>query len=725
MKMTKKNTGLCYEDLQCKLASYIKDANDLATIDKAYQYAVKFHYGEKRLTGEDYMEHPVNVAYILAEINADVETICASLLHDVLEKGTITKAELVNTFGDGIASLVDGVTTINKLNFTGDNEAIIANHRKIFVGLSEDVRVIIIKLADRLHNMRTLWVHSEKKQKEKARETLDVLVPIAHRLGMNQIKSELEDLSLRYYKPDAYFSIVEKLNQTKNDRDEAVLEMQNTISGLLTEHNIKHKIKGRAKSIYSIYNKLDKGRKFSDIYDLLALRVYVDADEQCYQTLGIIHSKFKPIPKRFKDYIAMPKTNMYQSLHTTVFGVGEQLFEIQIRTNEMDKTAENGIASHWSYKENVGSGKVSLQNAMEQKLQFFKTIMDIKEEDGSDEEFVRKVQGDVLNENIYVFTPKGDVIELAKGSTPIDFAYRVHSGVGDKMVGAIVNNSIVPLDYELKDNDIVKINTNKNQIGPSKEWINMAKTYQAKNKIKAFFNKIDKDDYHKKGEEIISKELRKRKLPFADVFTNDHIAKILGEFKVDSMEELYVDLGNGKIPFSQVLNLLYNEQETKEDLILKKVQNKVVTVTNIKTDILVEGIDEIKVNVASCCKPIPGDSIVGYITKGYGISVHRTSCPNLKDVTERIIDVKWNANVTKKYPTNILIHASENKNILLDVISKTSSSDLSVQSINTIVTNDNYMYEITVLVENRDKLDKFISDISSLKNIIDVGRIIK
>lgn len=723
--MTKKNTGLTYEVLKEKLESYIKNPEELKIVDSANQYACKFHYGEKRLTGEDYMDHPLNVAYILAEINADVDTICAAILHDVLESGTVTKKNIAEVFGDGVANLVDGVTTINKLNFTGDNEAIIANHRKIFVGLSEDVRVIIIKLADRLHNMRTLWVHSEKKQKEKARETLDVLVPIAHRLGMNQIKSELEDLSLRYYKPDVYFSIVEKLNQTKNDRDATVLEMQDTISGLLTEHGIKHKIKGRAKSIYSIYSKLDKGRKFSDIYDLLALRIYVEHEEQCYQALGIVHSKFKPIPKRFKDYIAMPKTNMYQSLHTTVFGVDEQLFEVQIRTNEMDKIAENGIASHWSYKENGGNGKANLQNAMEQKLQFFKTIMDIKNEDESDEEFVRKVQGDVLNENIYVFTPKGDVIELPIGSTPIDFAYRVHSGVGDKMIGAIVNNSIVSLDYILKDNDIIKINTNKNQVGPSKEWINMAKTYQAKNKIKAFFNKIDKDDYHKKGEEIMNKELRKRKISLAEFFTPDNTTKVFTELKISDMDELYVDLGNGKVPVSQVISAVHNETDSKVEAIIKKTKNKVIIVQNVKRDIIVEGIDDIKVNVASCCKPVPGDSIVGYITKGYGISVHRSTCPNLKDLTERIIDVCWNKKVTKKYSTSILIHANENKNILVDVISKTANNDIQIQTINTTTIGDSYMYELTVSVENKDRLAKFIADINVLPNVIDADRIIK
>ena len=720
----KTNQTIRYEDLKLSLGEYIKEKAHLDLIENAFNLASKLHFGEKRLNNDDYIVHPLSVAYILVSIQADHETICAALLHDVLELDLLKKEDLINDFGSSITSLIEGVTTINKLNFAGNNEAVIANHRKILVGLSEDVRVIIIKLADRLHNMRSLWVHDEKTQKEKAKETLDILIPIAHRLGMNQIKSELEDLSLRYYKPDAYFQIVEKLNQTKNERDEVVLEMKLAISNLLKDHEINHTIKGRAKSIFSIYKKLDKGRKFSDIYDLLALRVFVDSEEECYQALGIIHSKFKPIPKRFKDYIAMPKTNMYQSLHTTVFGINEYLFEIQIRTPEMDQIAENGIASHWSYKEN-GSGKKALQTAMEQKLQFFKNLMEIKNDENTDEDFVSTVQKDVLNENIYVFTPKGDVIELPKGATPIDFAYRVHSGVGDKMVGAIVNNSIVPLDYELQDNDIIKINTNKNSIGPSKEWINMAKTYQAKNKIKSFFNKIDKEEYEKKGEELLNKELRKRKISSQDFYNNENLDKIYKELKILDQTELYVDLGNGKTTPNQVINIIYNEVETKEDLILKRVKDNKEIKVHIKNDIIVKGIDEIKISVASCCKPIPNDNIVGYITKGYGITVHRAICPNIQDLNERIIDVLWNDTTSKKYPASILIHARENKNLLLDIVSKTSNNDITIQTINSIESKDNFMFEIVITVENNNRLEKFMSELKTIDSIIDVERSIK
>lgn len=720
--MRKDKPNLTFEELYKKVSSYITKDEELKQISKAYLFAYEKHFGQKRLTGEDYIVHSLNVAYILSDILVDYQTICAALLHDVMRECDVTKEELIDKFGIEIATLVEGVNKINKLNFSGDNEATLANHRKILVGLTEDVRVITIKLADKLHNMRTMWVLSEKRQKENARETLDILIPIAHRLGMNKIKSELEDLSLRYLKPDVYFSIVEKLNQSKNERDKHVEDMINDVSKLLTEHGIKHEIKGRSKSIYSIYKKLDTGRRFSDIYDLLALRVFVDTESDCYQAMGIIHSKYKPVPKRFKDYIAMPKPNGYQSLHTTVFGSNGNLFEIQIRTYDMDQVAEHGVASHWSYKE---KNKAVMQSAMEEKLQFFRSIIELQNEDSDDEEFVHKVKEEVLNNTIYVFTPKGDVVEMPLGSTPIDFAYRVHSKVGDTMVGAIVNGNIVPLDYKLKDNDIIKINTNKNSSGPSREWINMAFTSQAKNKIRAFFNKIDKEDYLKKGEDLLSRELRKKKLSINEFLNSDNLNKVLEELKLGDLQELYINLGNGKIKPVQVINCVTNTNLTKEELVLKKAVNNTSTKINVKNDIIVSGIDEIKINIASCCKPIPGDSIVGYISTGNGINVHRSICPNISDINEKIIDVYWNDNIDKRYSTDILIHSTDNKKILLDVVSKTSNSDILIQNINTINTADNYMFSVNVLVKNIESLNKFMNDIRMIPSILDVERVIK
>ena len=570
--------------------------------------------------------------------------------------------------------------------------------------------------------MRTLWVHSEKKQKEKAKETLEILTPIAHRLGMNSIKSELEDLSLRYYKPDIYFDIVKQLNQTKNERDKAVVTMQEDVSDILTKNGIEHTIKGRAKSIYSIYKKLDKGKQFNDIFDLLALRVYVNTEQECYHALGLIHSKYRPIPKRFKDYIAMPKTNMYQSLHTTVFGYDSELFEIQIRTYEMDEIAERGIACHWSYKE---KSKANLQNEMEQKLQIFRSIIELNNEESNDEEFVKNVTEDVFKNTIYVFTPKGDVIELPNGSTPIDFAYRVHSGVGDKMVGAIVNNNIVPLDYILKDNDIIKINTNKNSVGPSYEWINLAHTAQAKNKIRAFFKKIDKEEYLKRGEETLLKELKKKKLVISEFLSKTNVEKILEEFKLDTLEDLYIDIGNNRVPVGAVINAVTSETNTKEEIILRKTQNNVESIPTVASDIIVGDISDIKVNVASCCKPVPGDEIIGYITKGYGISVHRTVCPNIKETEERIIDVKWNQVIEKKYPTSLIVKALKSDNLLLEVIAKTSSNKITIQSINTYNGLDETTFTITVLVEDKETLKKFINDVRMINNVLEVERLIK
>ncbi len=707
------------DKLKQKLSLYMTQ-KEIDKVMKAYEYACEKHFGQKRLTGEDYINHPIEVSLILANIKVDVDTICAGLLHDVLEDTNATYEEIEKKFGKVIANLVSGVTKINNISFNGyDSDASIANQRKILVGLTEDVRVIVIKLADRLHNMRTLWAIPLERQKAKAKETLDILVPIAHRLGMNNIKSELEELCLRYLKPEVYFDIVEKLNQTKAERDELVVKMKEEVSNILNEHSIKHEIKGRAKSIYSIYKKLDTGRRFSDIYDLLALRVFVDTEADCYQALGIIHSKFKPIPKRFKDYIAMPKTNMYQSLHTTVFGIDGHFFEIQIRTYEMDEVAEHGFASHWSYKEHKSMSSAAMQNEMEQKLQFFRSIIDLKNEDADDETLVNSMKEE-FNDTIYVYTPKGDVIELPKGATPIDFAYRVHSDVGDKMVGALVNNQIVPLDYELKDNDIIKINTNKNSLGPNREWINMAKTAGAKGKIKAFFNRMDKDEYAKRGEELLLKELRKKKISANDFLVDENINKLISDFKCGDLNELYINIGNNKI---SPISLIRDLDEVDETPVIKK--NKEIVLPNIKNDVLVNGIDEIKVNIASCCKPVPGDKIIGYITKGYGITIHRSSCPNVNDLEERFIPVHWNDEITKRYPTTIIIHTLSKKDILLDIISKSSNRSINIESINNLYTNDSYNYEITLIVNNLEELEKFIGDIKSIEEVNDVERMLK
>ena len=467
IEVTKQKDTTTLEDLLKRTDHYIKDLDERNEIIKAYHYAEEAHRGQYRKSGEPYIIHPLNVAIILTEIYADKESIVTALLHDTIEDCEVTEEEIEQEFGPTVLKLLRGVTKLSRIHFSTENEYLIDYYKKIIVGMSEDVRVIIIKLADRLHNMRTLWALSPEKQKRKAKESLEILAPISDHLGIHKITSELRDLSLRYLKPTAFYDIAEKLNKTKLERDATVSTMMDEVSSLLSEHNIVHEIKGRAKSIYSIYNKLNKGKKFSDIYDLLALRIFVNTEQECYLALGIIHSKFRPLPNRFKDYIAMPKANMYQSLHTTVFGVDGYLFEIQIRTYEMDEIAENGIASHWAYKEQKDASRL-MQTTTEQKLQFFKSIIELSKEQLSSEEFVQSVKEEVLNNNIYCFTPKGDVIELPRGATPLDFAYKVHTKVGETTVGAIVNNNIVPLNYELQNNDIVKINTNKNSC-PTKE----------------------------------------------------------------------------------------------------------------------------------------------------------------------------------------------------------------------------------------------------------------
>ena len=721
--MSKHQKDLTIEKLMDKIKTYITDEKELSVIDKAYKYAYEKHFGQKRLTGEEYIIHPLNVTYILTRISADYETLSAALLHDVVEDCGVSVNEIEENFGHNIAILVDGVTKINKLNLSGTTEALINNQRKILVGLSEDVRVIIIKLADRLNNMQTLFVHSEKKQKETARETLDILTPIADRLGINSIKQDLEELCLRYLKPGEYYDIVEKLNATKAERDNSVAKMIENVSDLLNKHDIKHEIFGRSKSIYSIYKKLEKGKRFSEIYDLLALRILVDTEQDCYQALGIIHSKFRPKPKRFKDYIAMPKTNMYQSLHTTVFGVDGQLYEIQIRTYEMDRVAEYGIASHWSYKEK-GSVKAVMQNEMEQKLQFFRAIMDLKKEQENPEDFVNTVKEEVFHNTIYVFTPLGDVIELPNGSTPVDFAYKVHTNVGDKTVGAIVNSNMVPLDYKLKSDDIVKIITNNNSAGPSREWLNFVQTTHAKNKIKAFFNRINKEENLKKGEDILSKELRKQKISNDEFFDDEKFKKLLSDLKFNSANELYGNLGSGKISINTVMDNFLKKEVSKEEKILEKATKGSQKQSSSNSLIGVAGIDDIKVNLASCCNPVPGDRIVGYITKGYGITVHRMVCPNVSNLDERLIEVKWNTD-TSKLPTNILVRSNSDNNSLINIISKAANNDIPVRKFNSHRSKEDDAIEMTVLVNNKEQLLKLMNDIKMIPEVTDVERLIK
>ena len=701
--MTKVKNDYTINDIIKIVKTYIKSDNTSLILD-SFNYVSSF-------IDEESKQNILNVAYILTTVNADIDTITASFLYRLFMNNSVSRSELENKFDFVIVRLAYGIYKLNKISFSTENDYLIEYYKKVIVGMSEDVRVIIVSLSERVNLMRTLSGYTRDEQKRIAKETLEIFAPIAHHLGVYKLKSELEDLSLRYLKPDVFYDIVEKLDTTKVERDNVINEMMREVSELLSSHSIKFEIKGRSKSIYSIYNKLDKGRKFSDIYDLLALRILVKEESECYLVLGLIHSKFKPIAKRFKDFIAMPKSNGYQSLHTTVFGYNNELFEIQIRTHDMNEVAENGLAAHWSYKEQKSAYNLSSTDA---KLEFFKAVIDMNN-DNTKEIIHESIKEDGLDDNIYVFTPKGDVIELPKGSTPVDFAYRVHSKIGDSMVGALVNNSIVPLNYILQDGDVVKINTSKSSMGPSEGWLSFVKLTQTKNKIRAFFAKSRKEELLNLGKEMLEKELRKRKIAINDFYEEKNIKKVLKELKLNSLDNIYLNIGNNKYNPRYVINIIYKEELDDNNLLLKPIQKN-------ELDINVSGLSDVKVNIASCCNPIPGDEIVGYITKNNGITIHRNNCYNLIHVDDRIIDVRFNAVTKNKYLTTIDVSLKNNQNRLGDILNKITSRNFRIDSVHTIYKDNGIIYKIDLYVLDLNSLNKLIIDLSKLRYVKEVVR---
>ena len=685
----------------------IKNPDDIKDIKASYEYANSKLSGIMRKNGDTEISHCLEVANILIDLNVDKETIICAILHSVLDFNDIDEKEIVENFSLETYKIIFSLSKINNLEMVDDSESAALYLRKVMVGLSEDVRVLFIKLADRLHNMRTFDAISTERQKKVANETLSVLVPIAHRLGINSIKSELENLCLYYLKPDVYNDILEKLNATVDSLNNYLIEMQESICDLLNENEIKFEIKGRVKSVYSIYNKLSTGKKWDDIYDILALRIFVDKESDCYAVVGLIHSKFRPIPSRFKDYIAVPKENMYQSLHTTVFGPGGKFYEIQIRTYEMDEIAEKGIASHWSYKE---KGTKKIQTYMEQKLEIYRSIIENSEND-TDEVFNEVVGSNILGNLMYVFTPKGDVIELPEDATPIDFAYRVHSKVGDTMTGAIVNDIMVSINTPLHDGDICKILTNPNST-PSKEWLNIVKTTQAKDKIKAYFSKIDKQNYIERGKNILEKELRKRKIPQNMVTSQENLKLILKELKLKDLDDLYFSIGSYKYTVTHIVNIIIPKEETSA--IKKNI--------NIKSgsDILIDGKVNILTHLAKCCNPVKGDKIVGVITKNDGISVHQKNCENIINSDEKIVSASWIENVHNDYICSIKITLSSNKNKLSDIIAKISIPKVYIISIETI---DEINYLVKIKVEDNSYIDLVIKNVNKLRYVKDVKRV--
>ncbi len=692
---------------------------EINLVNEAYVFAKKAHAGQMRKNGEELIDHVLEVTSIVSDLSVDAVTLASSLLHETVVLSDISSDIIEAKFGREVRVIVDNLKKLQKVKLTDYNESSTIYLRKVLVGLSEDFRVLIIKLADRLHNMRTAYALSEESRKRKAKETMEVLIPIAHRLGINSIKSELEDLCLKYLKPDIYKDILDKLDGTKEDLEGSLNEMKKNISDMLIDHNINFEIKARVKSVHSIYKKLSTGRKWSDLYDILALRLIVESESDCYLAVGLIHSRFRPIPKRFKDYIAMPKENMYQSLHTSVFGSNGHVFEIQLRTPEMDSIAEKGVASHWSYKEH---GK-NVQNIMEQKLELFRTVIESNIEEKSDEVFAKNIEEEFLSQQIYVFTPKGDVMELPVGSTPVDFAYRIHSNVGDTTVGAIVNDSIVPLNYELNDGDIIKINTN-NQSTPNKDWLNFVKTAQAKNKIKSYFSKRDRETYIERGKDLLEKEIRKRKQSINEVLSDDNINKILKELKLNTYEELLLSIGSLRYTGGYILNLIDQDKKSAPDILLSrmsKVENKKHT---YKNSVIVSGMDNILVNLAACCTPVHGDLIVGFVTKGQGVSVHKKDCPNVKNEEHRLIDVEWNEDlkVESKYNTKLIIKTNSNKNHILEIITKASLASVLVNSIKENETDYSVDYELLVRVKTTLDLNNYIKELNKLDFVEEVIR---
>lgn len=716
-----------YEDLYALTSQYIHKEESHALMKKAYDLASRLHEGQFRQSGEAYIIHPLSVAIILAELHAGPATICAGLLHDTVEDTNETEEDIAKDFGEDIASLVDGLTKINQMKFTSVEQKQAENQQHMLLAMARDIRVIIVKLADRLHNIRTLGVCSEEKQKRVARETLDIYAPLAHKLGMFQIKAELEDKALKYVEPIAYAKIINQIKTNTSVRLNSIDHTIDEIKAYLAPQQIPHfEIKGRIKNTFSIYKKMmNQNKAFEDIYDILAIRIIVNTIGECYQVLGIIHAHYTPVPKRFKDYIAVPKPNMYQSLHTTVISNDGLIFEVQIRTEEMDKVAELGIAAHWAYKENVEYSREKEQFEIASKLKWYAELLQYSEEDKNSEakDFVDTIKEDILTTNVYVYTPTGEVIALPKGATPLDFAYKIHTNIGNKTVGALVNQRIVPLDYELQNGDIISIKTNKNSFGPSENWLKIAKTSHAKHKIKGFLNKQNRDVLVANGKASLEEEFRLSKISvdLDDAFVEAQFSKN----NMHSLEDLYYEIGKGNLSTKTVVNRCSGEKHGHEESLAKQMErSKRILTTNSETGVVVEGLSNPQLKLGSCCNPIPGDPIMGYVTKGYGIVIHHRNCKNASSfVKERLISLDWATNPNRKYPVCIKITATTHNNLLVDIMNVVSANGLSILSINA-TNNQNLetVVKLKVLTYGLIDLEKMIVNMKKIKNIHNIER---
>ncbi|WP_172477157.1 RelA/SpoT family protein [Ligilactobacillus murinus] len=737
-----KNVIWSAEDVINKCSEYM-NAEHVAIVQKACDFATYVHREQFRKSGEPYIVHPIQVAAILAELKMDPETVSAGFLHDVVEDTPVILADIGELFGKDIEVIVDGVTKLSKIRYKSHREQLAENHRKLLLAMSKDLRVIIVKLADRLHNMRTLKHLRPDKQRRIANETLEIYAPLADRLGISTIKWELEDTSLRYLNPQQYYRIVHLMNSRRDERLQYINEAIDEIKGAIVDLKLKDcEIYGRPKHIYSIYRKMrDQHKQFSQIYDLLAIRVIVKSIKDCYAVLGAIHTKWTPMPGRFKDYIAMPKANMYQSLHTTLIGPSGTPFEVQIRTEEMHRVAEYGIAAHWAYKEGKTDGVKETTTG--EKLNLFKEIIELQNESSDASDFMESVKGDLFSDRVYVFTPKGDVFELPKGAGPLDMAYSIHTEIGNHTTGAKVNGKIVPLDYQVKNGDIVDILTSQNSAGPSRDWLDLVHTNKARNKVKRFFKQQDRIQNIDRGKDILEEALIEEGYNVHDVLNTKNIERVLAKRHISTSDDMYAALGFGELQPAGIINILTQDIREQKELQRKKQQEKDLLedhkgIKNNNADsknkhdesVLIEGIDNLLVRLSHCCNPIPGDEIVGYITKGRGVSVHRTDCPNVKNAEQsgtRLIDVSWNvvSDDRTHYNTDLEIQGYNRSGLLNDVLQAINNTTKQLNSINGRI-DHNKMATIDVTVGIRDKvhLQRVIDNIKRVPDVYVVKRTI-
>lgn len=711
--------------------TYIKNPDSIAVIERAFELAFQKHKDQLRKSGEPYIIHPIEVAYILAKWQTGPRTIASGLLHDIIEDTEITKEEIAELFDDEIAEIVDGVTKLTKLKYKSKEKQQAENHRKMLLAMSKDIRVILVKLADRLHNIRTLKFLPPEKQCSIAHETMEIYVPIAHRLGMYRVKAELEDTSLRFLKPEDFYRIAQLIKQKKHEREQQIQEMEDEITAALAEYHIPFEIKGRIKNIYSVYKKMmTREKDFEEIYDLLAIRLIVNSVPECYSALGVIHAHFKPIPNRFKDYIAMPKPNMYQSLHTTIIGPNGNIFEVQIRTKEMDEIAEQGVAAHWAYKENRQITAKQEQQEIQDKLKWYETLIAYQEEVNDAEKLMKLVKDDIFNANVYVFTPNGDVFDFPPGSTPIDFAYRIHTNLGHKTTGAIVNGKIVTLNYQLKTGDIVEIKSSRNSFGPSEDWLNIVKTSQARHKIRQYFNRTKREEYAHKGEEMFLKELASKDLSLSSI----DMQKLLGAYKkqsIEKLDELYYQIGRGRLVAKTILERYFADGKEVDDTELIQQINDAAKIkeehrkkAKNRFGIIVDGLDNVDLRIGKCCNPVPGDPIVGYITKGSGITIHHAECHNAK-IDGRIVPVEWDDEHSNSFNAKIKVTALDRKNVLGDIIQKLTVINANITELNALTSNDTIIINLSLSVRNIDQLVSVVNTIKRVKDVFSVERIIQ